>query len=119
MRTILLSIYFVFSALSAQAAELIMIEEPGCKWCQRWTSEIGPIYPKSAEGQFAPLRLLDIRNTASSEIEFVRTLTFTPTFVLVEGGKEVARMEGYPGEDFFWGLLDMMLTQKTSYKGGS
>ena len=119
MRTILLSISFVFSALTAQAAELIMIEEPGCKWCQRWMSEIGPIYPKSAEGQFAPLRLVDIKQTDAASVEFARTLSFTPTFVLVEDGKEVARMEGYPGEDFFWGLLDMMLTQKTSYKGGS
>ena len=34
---------------------------------------------------------------------------FTPTFVLVREGRELARIEGYPGEDFFWGLLAAML----------
>ena len=27
---------------------------------------------------------------------------------LIENGKEVGRLEGYPGEDFFWGLLTVM-----------
>jgi hypothetical protein len=38
---------FIGSA-SAEAA-LIMAEEPGCIWCKRWNSEIGPIYPKTSE----------------------------------------------------------------------
>ena len=33
------------------AADLVMVEEPGCPWCARWTAEIGPIYPKTAEGR--------------------------------------------------------------------
>ena len=32
---------------------------------------------------------------------------------------EVARIEGYPGEDFFWGLLEMMLKAKTGYTDGT
>ncbi len=44
---------------------------------------------------------------------------FTPTFVLVENGVELARIEGYPGEDFFWGLLGMILKQNTDFKGTS
>jgi hypothetical protein len=27
----------------------------------------------------------------------------------VENGKEVGRIRGYPGEDFFWGLLQLLL----------
>jgi hypothetical protein len=42
---------------------------------------------------------------------FARALTFTPTFVLMVDGIEVSRIEGYPGEDFFWGLLERMLVQ--------
>jgi len=37
-----------------------------------------------------------------------RSVHFTPTFILVDDGREVGRIEGYPGEDFFWGLLGMM-----------
>ena len=38
----------------------------------------------------------------------------TPTFVLAEGGREVGRIVGYHGEDFFYGMLDGLLkgTQK-------
>jgi hypothetical protein len=34
---------------------------------------------------------------------------FTPTFVLVADGREVGRITGYPGEDFFWGLLQRLI----------
>jgi hypothetical protein len=30
---------------------------------------------------------------------------YTPTFVLVDRGREIGRIVGYPGEDFFWELL--------------
>lgn len=33
---------------------LLMAEEDGCYWCANWTKEIGPIYPKTPEGQMAP-----------------------------------------------------------------
>jgi hypothetical protein len=35
--------------------------------------------------------------------------------VLVENGAEIGRIEGYPGEDFFWGLLKQMLINTTDY----
>jgi hypothetical protein len=33
-------------------------------------------------------------------------IRYTPTFVLAENGKEVGRIEGYPGEDYFWPRLE-------------
>ena len=42
---------------------------------------------------------------------FKRPLAFTPTFVLMVDGVEISRIEGYPGEDFFWGLLEQMMDQ--------
>ena len=41
----------------------------------------------------------------------VSPIRFTPTFVLVDDGREIGRIEGYPGEDFFWGLLERLLLQ--------
>ena len=38
-------------------------------------------------------------------------LTFTPTFAVVENGWEVGRIRGYPGDDFFWGLLGQILAR--------
>ena len=91
-------------------ATLVMAEEKGCLWCARWNAEIAPIYPKTAEGKAAPLRRVDIHDTAPDDLTFTTALRFTPTFVLMQDGQEVARLEGYPGEDFFWGHLQRMLT---------
>lgn len=86
---------------------LLMAEEVGCYWCARWNEEIAHIYPKTAEGRTAPLQRYDLHNE-TPEVAFVRKVHFTPTFILVEDGQELGRIEGYPGEDFFWGLLSMM-----------
>jgi len=95
-----------------------MVEEPGCVWCARWNSEIAPAYPKTAEGQFAPLRRVDIR-AIPADLKTQRRVSFTPTFLLVVDGQEVARMEGYPGDEFFWPLLDRMLMDHTKFNGES
>lgn len=88
---------------------LLMAEEVGCVWCARWDEEISEIYPKTAEGQTAPLVRFDLHGETPEDVSFARRVHFTPTFVLVDNGVEVGRIEGYPGEDFFWGLLSMML----------
>lgn len=90
---------------------LIMVEEHGCIWCARWNDEISQIYPKTAEGAAAPLQRIDIHAKRPEDIKFSRSLHYTPTFVLVVDGHEASRIEGYPGEDFFWGLLGKMLAQ--------
>lgn len=110
-----LAVWLAFSA-QAFAVELIMVEQRGCHYCDQWKEEIGPIYPVSSEGKFAPLTMVDIRDGAPEGIQFARPAVFTPTFVLVEDGAEIGRIEGYPGEDFFWGLLGMMLKAKTDYQ---
>ncbi|MEP6067808.1 MAG: hypothetical protein ABJ246_18360 [Paracoccaceae bacterium] len=86
---------------------LLMAEEDGCFWCARWNAEIGHIYPKTAEGRTAQLPRYDLPSE-TPDVVFERSVRFTPTFILVEDGKEVGRIEGYPGQDFFWGLLSMM-----------
>lgn len=101
----------VFSATHTLAETvLVMVEEKGCIWCARWNEEISDIYPKTEEGAAAPLKRLDIHAPRPEGIVFARALTFTPTFVLIVEGREVSRIEGYPGEDFFWGLLGKMLS---------
>ena len=89
----------------ADAAELIMFEEAGCPWCARWDSEIAAIYPKTAEGKRAPLRRVDLHSTWPEDLPDLKGVHYTPTFVLIDDGREVGRLLGYPGDDFFWGLL--------------
>ena len=101
------------------ALTLVMIEEVGCRWCATWNREIAPIYPKTAEGQAAPLTRLDIHDPLPAGLTLKRAAFYTPTFILVRDGAELARIEGYPGEDFFWGLLGMMLMKHADFTGAS
>lgn len=90
----------------------MMAEEPGCIWCARWHAEIGPIYPKTAEGAAAPLLRINLQDPIPSDITLERSVNFTPTFILLVDGVEKSRIEGYPSEDFFWELLGYMLDQE-------
>ena len=94
---------------AVSAAELVMFESGSCEWCEAWHKEIGPIYPKTVESQAAPLRRVSIEEPMPADLTDIRGIHYTPTFVLMENGKEVGRILGYPGEDFFWGLLAMEL----------
>lgn len=107
----------VLTALPAWAADLVMVEQPGCAYCRAWDQELSEIYPKTPEGAAAPLERVQLAavQAGKTEYDFARPVNFTPTFVLVEDGKELARIEGYPGQDFFWGLLGMMLEAHTDY----
>ena len=89
-------------------ARMVMVEQAGCSYCRRWDAEIGPIYPKTDLGAAAPLRRIDLHDPVPADLELARRLTFTPTFVLVVDGVELNRIEGYPGEDFFWALAERM-----------
>jgi hypothetical protein len=106
-------------SLPAMAAELVMVDRDGCGYCIAWKKEIGPAYPNTDLGQFAPLRVVNIRDGAPDGVSFARPVVFTPTFILIEDGMELARIEGYPGENFFWGLLEKMLKETTDFVGSS
>lgn len=102
----------VSSTLLLAETRLLMAEEPGCVWCARWHAEIGRIYSKTGEGAAAPLRRINLQEPLPEEIILARRVNFTPTFILLVNGSEKSRIEGYPGGDFFWGLLGHMLGQE-------
>lgn len=86
-----------------------MFEEDGCPWCERWREEVGVIYNKTAEGKIAPVREVDILDPLPDDLKFLVKGKYTPTFVLIDKGKEIGRIRGYPGESFFWGLLAVLI----------
>ncbi|UMA66474.1 hypothetical protein LVO79_08545 [Roseivivax marinus] len=90
---------------------LVMVEEEGCVWCARWEAEVGDAYPKTDAGRAAPIRRVDITRPIPDDLDLVSPPRLTPTFILVEDGTEHARIEGYPGEDFFWPMVERMLTE--------
>lgn len=106
---VLLALALTVASSTIAETRLIMFEQDGCAWCRRWDREIGGIYGKTDEGQRAPLWKMHIHAALPEGVVLSEKTYYTPTFVLIEDGVEVSRITGYPGEDFFWGLLDEML----------
>lgn len=88
-----------------------MLERAGCAWCEAFDREIAPIYGKTDEGLRAPLRRVDTEKPVPPDLAFIEIDRLTPVFVLVDGGREIGRIRGYPGEEFFWGLLSVLAKQ--------
>jgi len=116
----LLPVLFAFGAGPLPAApatdvSLVMVEQPGCQYCALWDAEIAPAYPKTAAGGFAPLRREQLRRIPD-DLSLERHVVFTPTFILVDAnGQELARIEGYPGDQFFWPVFERMLAEETTF----
>jgi len=96
------------------AAELVMFDSPACEWCEMWDEEIGVIYEKTEEGGKAALRRVSIHDDLPDDLKDLKTIRYTPTFVLISNGQELGRINGYPGEDNFWFLLGDMIKKMES-----
>ena len=103
------AMFIALTCGSARAAELVMFEQAGCAWCEAFDREIAPVYGKTLEGLRAPLRRVDITRAVPGDLAFIEVERLTPLFVLVDHGREIGRIRGYPGEDHFWGLLGVLI----------
>jgi hypothetical protein len=111
-RLALFGVTFVALTLSGpRAAELVMFEQAGCAWCAAFDRDIAPVYAKTAEGRRAPLRRVDMTRPVPADLAFIEGERLTPLFVLIDKGREIGRIRGYPGEDHFWGLLGVLIKQ--------
>ncbi len=102
---ITLAVVVLASPPRAYAAELIMFQAEGCSYCERWHEEIGIIYDKTDEAQTLPIRMVDIDDPRPDDLKPIKGIVYTPTFVVLDQGREVGRIIGYPGEEFFWPRL--------------
>jgi hypothetical protein len=100
---------FALIVAPAEGAELVMFEALSCEGCEVWDEEVGVVYHKTVEGRLAPLRRISIHETRPADLRPIAGVRYSPTFVLIDGGHEVGRIVGYPGEDHFWGLLQVLL----------
>ena len=103
----------------AQAAELLMFERAGCPWCERWNREVGSLYGKTAEAKLLPLRRINIDTNTPQGLRLTAPVLFTPTFVVVDGGREVGRITGYINDDAFWGLLGQLVAKLRARPDGA
>lgn len=101
--------FVALSSTLGRAAELVMFEQAGCEWCAAFDREVAPIFANTDEGKRAPLRRVDITQKTPPDLSFIDVERLTPLFVLVDKGREIGRIRGYPGEDNFWGLFGALI----------
>jgi thioredoxin-related protein len=89
----------------ARASDLLMFERAGCVWCLRWDTAIAPIYSRTEEAKLLPLRRIDVDRQKAEGIVLAAPVRYTPTFVVVDNGREIGRITGYANDESFWGLL--------------
>jgi hypothetical protein len=109
----------LLSTAGSHAAELVMFERAGCIWCARFDAEIAPIYDKTEEGRSTPLRRVNRDAPLPADLAGIDPGAFTPTFVVVQEGHEIGRIRGYPGNAFFFGLLEQILSNSEPAPGRS
>ena len=106
----LIGMIILAAAPGAQSAELVMVQRDGCAWCAAFDREIAPVYGKTEEGRRAPLRRIELGRTPS-DLGFVAVDRFTPEFIMVDRGREIGRIRGYPGPEGFWTQLAMLMRE--------
>lgn len=102
-------------ARAAPRLRLMMVRRAGCVYCAQWDREIAPIYDRRPEGRAAPVFMVDVEGPYPDGLALARRPWLSPTFILLLGGQEVARFEGYPGRDRFFDVLGAMLDQAKSW----
>ena len=109
------SAFVAFSCAAPAAAgagsklELIMFDQVGCPWCARWERDIGGEYGQSYEGKRAPLRRFNMFGGRPAALDFIKGIKYSPTFVLIDGNREIGRITGYPGPAHFYVQLSQLL----------
>jgi hypothetical protein len=96
------------------AVRLIMVEEVACRFCRQWEAEIEPGYGKTPEGRFAPLMRV---TRGAPEIRRLAPVVYTPTFIVLRGDDELGRITGYPGADYFYEELRVILAAAGFFPG--
>lgn len=104
-------------AEGARAAELVMFETDGCPWCEAWDREVGVVYDRTEAGRRAPLRRVALDAPRPADLGHIDNIVYTPTFVLLDEGREIGRILGYPGDNHFWGLLGVILENLSAAPG--
>ena len=82
--------------------QLVVLEAPGCTYCDIFRRDVLPSYEASQQAKDMPVRFIDVNDLTKTQIELQSQIDILPTFVIVKDNVEIGRIPGYMGpEDFF------------------
>lgn len=95
----------------ARAAELVLFETPTCPWCIKFHREVGGRYAGTVAGRLLPLRRVDVTKPRPADLRVLGSVRSIPTFIIVDCGREAARITGYSTEPSFWSELTTVVNR--------
>ncbi len=102
----------VTSANPAAGHELIVLEVPGCIYCNIFRRDVLPAYARSKHAEDLPIRFLDLNDPAADAIFYSHPVTIVPTVILIKDNREVSRIPGYVGRENFFRLVNVMMGER-------
>lgn len=100
------------SAKPSAGLELVVLEVPGCIYCNVFRRDVFPAYTRSKRAEDLPIRFLDLNDPAADNIRYAQPVTIVPTVILIEDNREVSRIPGYVGRDNFFRLVSAMMGER-------
>ena len=99
----------MFFNVQAYALELLMLHNKHCGYCIAFMKEVAVDY----EYRDMPLVIIDAYNQPDWFKEAykenrIKPIRGTPTFIIWNGRKELGRLVGYSGKEWFYTNLDSM-----------
>ena len=71
------------------------VREPKLHLLWRWERDVGSLYDKTAK-KVLPLRRVDVDRQSASGVTLQSPVRYTPTFVVVDQGREIGRTRDLP-----------------------
>ncbi len=85
--------------------EVIVFEIGGCKYCTAFRDNLGARYLASTTNRAAPMRFVDVGKLDPQSFQLRADINTVPTIVVLQDGREVDRVEGYPLPELLFGMV--------------
>ena len=89
----------------APRTEVIVFEIGGCTHCTAFRDNLGARYLASTTNRAAPMRFVDVGRLDPHAFQLRADINTVPTIVVMQDGREVDRVEGYPLPELLFGMV--------------
>lgn len=119
MRKIMLALALVLLlSTSAFAAELLMFSMKSCGYCRNFLKDVAQEYSSTEYAKVLPLRIISMDRPKAPRWfddaynkRQIDGIQGTPTFIVFDSGKEVARLIGYRGKQEFYDDISRFINE--------
>lgn len=91
--------------IATAGTRLVMVTSDYCPFCQAWERDVGVVYDKSPYAPSLPLTRVEMGSAMPEGVSLQAPVFGTPTFLIIQDGREIDRQRGYDDAEMFWWWL--------------